>query len=127
VTLTCREYGNSIKSYQVTWVLEPTPISSKRTYVIRLKATANPIGLPMVGVSELKAEFTDLQVGAYRIHFDADSDFQADLGDGADFEVAASLRVRGAGPAGALKPPAPAERSLARWRIDGRKAREGGP
>ena len=126
VTLKCREQGNSIKFYQVSWVVEPTP-GSNLIHVIKVRATADPIGLPMVGVSELKAEFNDLPVGAYRVKFAADSDFQVDFSFMSDFEVAASLRVHDAGPDGVRKPPAPAARSLARWRIDGRKAPEGRP
>lgn len=68
-----------------------------------------------------------MQATAYRIRFDVDSDFRMDIGFMSGFEVMAHLRIRGAGPAGAQKPPAPAVRSLARWRIDGRETRKGRP
>lgn len=87
VTFEAFEYNACLYSYDVSYELLPTPISSKRTTLINIKAIQGPNCATLMGYSGPKIEFENFQIGLYKIQFDSTSDFKKDLGDSSYFEV----------------------------------------
>lgn len=87
VTFIAEEFNTSLYGYEVTYEVLPTPISSRLTWNLRIKAERNPISLPAAGYSGPKVVFDSLRAGFYRVEFDSASDFRHPLGDSATFEV----------------------------------------
>lgn len=87
VIFEAREYNICLYGYDVTYELLPTPISSKRTFDIKIVAKRKPECATLAGYSGPKVVFDSLSWGVYRLQFDSSSDFRKDLGDTNSFEI----------------------------------------
>jgi hypothetical protein len=66
--------------YTTTYSIEPTPISSRPTFILRLKSTTGEGCGPALGYSGPIVIFENLKVGVYKIQFDSTSEFKKELG-----------------------------------------------
>lgn len=120
VTFEAFTFGMCLYSYNVTYTLLPTPISSKLTRIVNLVAKVAPFCATATGYSGPKATFKDLGVGVYILQFDSTSDYKATLGDTNRFEIVApSMGLKRKESAAATLYEAPFWDG---FRIDGRKA-----
>jgi hypothetical protein len=87
VTFEVFEFNMCLYFYDVTYELQPTPISSKRTMIVNMVAKRKPSCATAAGYSGPKVFFENLDVGAYVLKFDSTSDFKKDLGDTNKFEI----------------------------------------
>lgn len=112
------EFNMCLYDYDVTYESLPTPISSKRTTILSMKAKRKPECAAAAGYSGPRLVFENLPAGAYILQFDSTSDFKRDLGDTNRFEVLppASIADRNRTK---RKPAAPWEGKASR-RLDGK-------
>lgn len=93
VKFEAKEFSGCQKVFTTTYTMEPTPISSKLTFLLRLRSTKGEgCGLTF-GYSGPIAIFENLKPGIYKIQFDSLSEFKRDLGDTNSFEVMSSTAI----------------------------------
>ncbi len=93
VTFEAFEFNMCLYSYDVSYELLPTPISSKKTMIININAKRKPSCATAAGYSGPKINFENLGIGVYLLKFDSTSDFKKDLGDTNQFEITSSLKL----------------------------------
>jgi hypothetical protein len=120
VTFEVFEFNMCLYSYDVTYELQPTPISSKKTMIINMVAKRRPSCATAAGYSGPKIIFENLDVGAYVLKFDSISDFKKDLGDTNKFEITPPSMVASKNKSGNKL--ANQWKSIGKRRIDGKEA-----
>ncbi|MEO7427017.1 MAG: hypothetical protein ABI036_17650 [Fibrobacteria bacterium] len=119
VTFEAFRFEMCLYSYDVSYALSPTPISSKLTWWIDIKAKVRPQCATAAGYSGPRIVFDSLKAGAYIVRFDSTSDFREDLGDTSRFEIMPPSALRGVPGKAAVRQQVDAEDTGGTWRLNG--------
>lgn len=89
VFITATFLGSGCSDYQLSWKVEPSPISSILTWYLRLKITATPSGicLPVQTSMQELDTLEGLNPGRYIVRFDTTGDVHYDLRDSVLFTI----------------------------------------